>query len=99
MVRDVPGASLVEVPRPSSLLIPPSVEYRDSLGCSGMLEVTPVRDRVVARGPLYEKGGGGRASRLMNESFVPAVAGWGVVVKGFGLITGASEGCGGGVAR
>lgn len=63
-----------------------------------MLEVTPVRDRVVAKGPLYEKGGG-RASRLMNESFVPAVAGWGVVAKGFGLITGASDGCGGGVAR
>jgi hypothetical protein len=30
----VPAASLVEVLRPSSLLIPPSVEYRLSLGCS-----------------------------------------------------------------
>ena len=34
-----------------------------------------------------------------NETFVPAVAGWGVVASGFALIMGASEGCGGGVAR
>jgi len=30
---------------------------------------------------------------------VPDVAGWGAVDRGFGLTTGASEGCGGGVAR
>lgn len=33
------------------------------------------------------------------ERLVPAVAGWGVVASGFGLMTGASDGCGGGVAR
>ena len=41
----------------------------------------------------------GRTSRLIKDSLVPAVAGWGLVAKGFGFTTGASEGCGGGVAR
>ena len=41
----------------------------------------------------------GRTSRLSSDSFVPAVAGCGLVASGFGLMIGASEGCGGGVAR
>jgi hypothetical protein len=35
----------------------------------------------------------------MRETVVPAVAGCGLVERGFGLTTVASEGCGGGVAR
>lgn len=37
--------------------------------------------------------------RETRESFVPALAGCGVVARGFGFMIGASEGCGGGVAR
>jgi hypothetical protein len=33
------------------------------------------------------------------DSRLPMVAGWGFVASGFGLTTGASDGCGGGVAR
>lgn len=45
------GASLVDVPRPSSLLIPPSVEYLASPDCSSLLELAPPNDNVVAEGP------------------------------------------------
>ena len=44
-------------------------------------------------------GESGLTSRLSRVSPVPAVAGWGAVERGFGLAIGASEGCGGGVAR
>lgn len=44
------GASLVDVPRPSSLLIPPSVEYLASPDWS--CELAPPSDSVVADGPL-----------------------------------------------
>lgn len=40
-----------------------------------------------------------RGLAVTRESFTPAVGGAGVVAKGFGLVVGASEGCGGGVAR
>lgn len=40
-----------------------------------------------------------RELRESIETFVPADAGWGVVARGFGFMIGASEGCGGGVAR
>lgn len=46
------GASLVEVPLPSSLLIPPSVEYLASPDWSCALELVPPSDNVVAAGPL-----------------------------------------------
>ncbi len=36
---------------------------------------------------------------MASESFTPVVGGNGVVAKGFKLVDGASEGCGGGVAR
>ena len=48
---------------------------------------------------LYSSGGFARELKESRDNFVPAVAGWGVVASGFGLMTGASEGCGGGVAR
>lgn len=40
-----------------------------------------------------------RGATTTIDSFVPAVGGDIVVASGFGLCTGASEGCGGGVAR
>lgn len=40
-----------------------------------------------------------RELRESIETFVPAVAGCGVVARGLGFKTGDSEGCGGGVAR
>jgi hypothetical protein len=48
---------------------------------------------------LYRSGAELRELNDNNDILVPAVAGWGVVARGFGLITGASEGWGGGVAR
>jgi len=36
---------------------------------------------------------------MASESFTPVVGGAGVVARGFKLVLGASEGCGGGVAR
>lgn len=95
-VAVVGGASLVDVPRPSSLLrAPSSLEKRFSMGCSGMLSP---RERFAAEVP-WMKRGVCRTSRLARESLVPAVAGCGVVARGFGLMAGASDGCGGGVAR
>jgi len=46
-VADVGGASLVDVPLPSSLLAPASFEYRPSLGCSWMLAGAPPRGTDV----------------------------------------------------
>lgn len=46
------GPSLVDVPRPSSLLMPPSVEYLPSPDCSCMLELVPPNDKVVSESPL-----------------------------------------------
>lgn len=48
---------------------------------------------------LKSAGGGGLVSRLRIEILVPIVAGCGVVARGLGLRTGASDGWGGGVAR
>jgi hypothetical protein len=48
---------------------------------------------------LYKSGAELRELNDSSEILVPAVAGWGVVARGFGFIIGASEGCGGGVAR
>lgn len=83
----------LELARPSLPLSVGSLEL-SSLGFSWMLEWP----KLVADIPLYRKGGG-RASRFSNEIVVPAVAGWGVVARGFGFTIGASDGCGGGVAR
>lgn len=98
-VAVVGGASLVDVPRPSSLLsAPSSFEKRLSLGCSWMLSAAALRERFPADAP-WMKRGEWRMSRLARHSLVPLVAGWGVVARGLGLTAGASEGCGGGVAR
>lgn len=43
---------------------------------------------VLFRGPM-----------LTNDSLTPDVGGLGLVASGFGFMIGASEGCGGGVAR
>lgn len=48
---------------------------------------------------LYSSGGFALELKESKDIFVPAVAGWGVVASGLGLIMGASDGCGGGVAR
>lgn len=48
---------------------------------------------------LYNRGAAGREFSDSRETLVPAVAAAGVVARGFGLIIGVSEGCGGGVAR
>ena len=48
---------------------------------------------------LYSWGGTLRGLTMESESLTPAVGGPGVVASGFGLTTGASDGCGGGVAR
>lgn len=87
------GASL-EFARPSLLLMVGSLEL-SSCGCSCILFDCP---RLAAVMPLYWKGEW-RASRLISDTLVPAVAGWGFVASGFGFMTGASDGCGGGVAR
>ena len=87
-------ASLMEAPRAEpSLLNLASLEYLDSLGCSAMVD-----DKVLAGVKVLKVGGGARVSRRSRQSLVPQVSGWGVVARGFGLMTGASEGCGGGVA-
>lgn len=44
-------------------------------------------------------GGFLRGSRLTKDNLTPQVGGEGTVAKGFGLMIGASDGCGGGVAR
>jgi hypothetical protein len=93
---DVKSGMSVELRRPASLLLSrTSVEDWLSLGCSCMLSRAP-SDREVVR---YTAGESGLTSRLSRVSRVPALAGWGVVERGFGLTIGASEGCGGGVAR
>jgi hypothetical protein len=59
-------------------------------------------DRVLVRVPSRyncDDDEGWRGARATRESLVPAVGGEMVVARGFGLWTGASEGCGGGVAR
>ena len=84
----------MEAPRAEpSLLNLASFEYLDSLGCSAIVD-----DTVVAGVRVLNVGGGARISRRRRESLVPEVSGCGVVARGFGLMTGASEGCGGGVA-
>jgi hypothetical protein len=40
-----------------------------------------------------------RGPRLTSDSLTPDVGGAGFVASGFGLMIGASDGCGGGVAR
>lgn len=73
-VAVVGGASLVDVPRPSSLLSAPSSwEKRLSLGCSAILSAAPARDRFAAE--PWKKRGDCRVSRLARESLQPAVAG------------------------
>lgn len=52
---------------------------------------------VVARKRFWV--GGLRGASMVRESFVPAVGGPIVVASGLLFGTGASEGCGGGVAR
>ncbi len=92
-VEDGP-ASLREAPRTEpSLLNFASLEDLPSLGCSAILG-----DRVVAGVGVLKAGGGARTSSRTRESLVPDVAGCGVVARGFGLMTGASEGWAGGVA-
>lgn len=92
--RTDPVASPKEdVPRPSSLPRPPSVEERTSLSLSPML---PFTEKLVLN---IAAAGRERVFILMRETCVPAVAGCGFVARGFGLTIGASEGCGGGVAR
>lgn len=88
-VSDV-GGSLIEVPRPSSLLMPPSVEYLSLPDSSAMLELLPAS--VASEKPLKLKVGMARDSIVSRDSFVPAVAAWGVVARGFGFTIGASEG-------
>lgn len=84
------GGSLVDVARPSSLLKPPSVEYRSLADWSVVLALLPAR--VASVNPLKVKGGMVRESIERRESCVPAVAACGVVANGLGLTTGASEG-------
>lgn len=80
------------LPAPPSLLS--SADARSSPGCSciGALNL----DCALC---LKYEGAELRVLRDSNDNFVPAEAGCGVVARGFGLIIGASEGCGGGVAR
>lgn len=91
-VADVASTSLAEVPSPSSLLMPPSVEYGLSLRGSCNVEDTPFNDKLVSEKDLYVNGGTDRASKLRSETLVPAVAGCGLVASGFGFTTGASDG-------
>lgn len=62
-----------------------------------MLELFPFPTN--ASGFLKTMDGFERPSRLRSDTFVPADAGCGAVDNGLGFIIGASEGCGGGVAR
>jgi hypothetical protein len=48
---------------------------------------------------LYSCGIAFRGLIIMSDNLTPEYGGAGVVAKGFGFATGASDGCGGGVAR
>lgn len=80
------------LPAPPSLLS--SADARSSPGCSCMGAFN-----LEFAFCLKYDGAELRVLRDSNDNFVPADAGWGFVARGFGLIIGASEGCGGGVAR
>jgi hypothetical protein len=89
---------VIDVPPPSLLPGTQSAEFRPSFGCSCILLWKP--DLVLLFVSTLNKSGA--VLFELNESndiLVPAVAGMGVVANGFGLIIGASDGWGGGVAR
>lgn len=89
---------VAEVSPPSLLGGNWSPDALPSPGCSCMLELR--FDLVLWFVPtLYKKGGELLELNDRRDSLVPAVAGCGVVARGFGFTTGASEGWGGGVAR
>jgi hypothetical protein len=80
---------VIEVP--PSLLGGTSAELRLSFGCSCILVCSPDRALLFVS-TLNSKGGVARELRDNSDTFVPAVAGCGVVARGFGLTIGASEG-------
>ena len=83
---------LIEV-CPSSLLPGTgSPDVRPSLGCSGILVFSPSDRLLLFVSTLYRRGAELREPKDSKESLVPAVAGWGVVARGFGLTIGASDG-------
>ena len=83
---------LTEVRPPSLLPGTMSPEGRSSLGCSGMLVCSPPDRLLLFVSTLYRRGAELREPKDSKEILVPAVAGWGVVARGFGLIIGASDG-------
>lgn len=76
-----------------------SPDDRPSFGCSFILEYKGFEIPLRFVSILYRGGGACRELSERREIFVPAVAGCGVVARGFGFRTGVSDGCGGGVAR
>lgn len=94
-----PELPFMDVRAPSLLPGATSADVRPSFGCSLILEYLPLDNALRLVSVLYKSGGARRELRDKSEILVPAVAGCGVVARGFGFIIGASEGCGGGVAR
>lgn len=90
--------SLVDVPRPSSLFLIRSDDSLSSGDASPRLD-RGFSEKADAAIPLANITGGVCGSSDSSETLVPALSGFGSVASGFGLIIGASEGCGGGVAR
>jgi hypothetical protein len=79
---------LTDVAPPSLLM---STEFRPSFGCSCMLGSTP--DLALRWVPiLYRTGADARELKDISETFVPQLAGCGIVASGLGLTIGASEG-------
>lgn len=81
---DVSPASLPNVAK--------SPDGWSSLGCSCMLVFTPPDRPLLLVSTLYKRGAKLREPKESREIFVPAVAGCGVVARGLGFVTGASEG-------
>lgn len=83
-------------PLPSLLV---SLEVLDSLSYSLMLNVPKFDLVLVDVSVRYRSDSVFRGLVIHNDTFTPAFGGLGVVASGFELMTEASCGCGGGVAR
>jgi hypothetical protein len=95
-----PSRGAAVIPLPLTLCEPASLAWLlDSFGDSSMLGGTCERALVLVSSRNSRECDCWRGATTTIESFVPAVGGETVVASGLGLCTGASEGCGGGVAR
>ena len=100
---------LVLVIEPFSLAVsertwtPPSTSFTSFSSLTLLLSCLPSvlhRKRLlVVVGALFNGGRTCRGFKVSTDSFTPLVGGLAEVARGFGFVTGVSEGCGGGVAN